>query len=132
MRSNRSTVQAMDDAWAAVVAGAPQAVVMMLTGVVPITLERMHAALRKLTKHAPECVPARMTWKQARLAAAAHSTPRKDAETPSKACSRQPGSVSAIAGALAMIDPGLPSALMEYWTATNVTREVCHEPTGRH
>lgn len=125
----------MDDAWAAVVAGAPQAVTTMLTGVVPKTLERMHTALRKLTKHAPECVPARMTWKQAMQAAAeakaaaARSTPRKDAETPAKACGRQPGTVSAIAGALAMIDPGLPCALMEYWTASNVTRGMRHDET---
>lgn len=132
MRSNRSTVQAMDDAWTAVVAGAPPEATTMLTGVVPKTLERMQAALRKLERFAPETTPARMTWREAmHVAEQAKATaeamtgiPGNALAQPRKMPSTDPVAVSSIAAALAMLDAALPSALMEYWAGYNSTRGV--------
>lgn len=126
MRSNRSTAQAMDDAWVAVVAGAPQAAATMLTGVVPKTLERMRTVLRRLERRAPECVPARMTWREAMHAA---EQAKAAAGAPRKVPSTDPEFVHALAGALAILDADLPSSLMEYWAAPNVTRGVRHVET---
>lgn len=131
MRSNRSTAQAMDDAWAAVVAGAPHTAAAMFTGVSLKTLERMAAALRKLTKRAPECIPVRMTWKEADHRAAAVTKGQPQAGTIAEAIRKAVGTatvpVSVIAEALAMTNAALPDALMDAWENTNRMRGVRHD-----
>ena len=111
----------------------------MLTGVAAVSVKRMRAALRKLTKHAPECAPARMTWKDAAQAAAALSPQRlqarKIADTLRKALGSEPLPVCVFAEALAMTNAALPGALMNTWATlappatTNVTRGVRHHET---
>lgn len=135
----RSNVSAVEDAWTLVVAGAEQRAVIMLTGVAAVSVKRMRAALRKLTKHAPECAPARMTWKDAAQAAAALSPQRlqarKIADTLRKALGSEPLPVCVFAEALAMTNAALPGALMNTWATlappatTNVTRGVRHHET---
>lgn len=127
----RSNVSAVEDAWAFVVAGAEQRAVMMFTGVAAISVKRMRAALRKLTKHAPECVPARMTWKEAAPMAAALTAERQQARTLADTLRSALGSapVRVLADALAMTNASLPGALMEAWAHNNATRGVRHEET---
>ena len=129
----RSNVSAVEDAWTLVVAGAEQRAVMMLTGVAAISLKRMSAALRKLTKHAPECVPARMTWKEADHRAAAMAKGQPQAGTIAEAIRKVVGTatvpVSVIAEALAMTNAALPDALMGAWENTNRMRGVRHAET---
>lgn len=125
----RSNVSAVEDAWTLVVAGAEQRAVMMLTGVAAISVKRMRAALRKLTKDAPECVPARMTWKDAAHEAAALTAERQQTRTLADTLRSALGSapVRVLADALAMTNASLPGALMEAWAHNNVTRGVRHE-----
>lgn len=129
----RSDTQAMNDAWAYVVAGAPQTAAAMFTGVSTKTLERMGTALRKLAKHAPECVPARLTWREADHLAAAAARGQPQAGTIAEAIRKAVGTatvpVSVIAEALAMTNASLPGALMNTWANNNATRGVRHEPT---
>ncbi len=129
----RSNVSSIEDAWAYVVAGAPQEAAAMFTGVSMKTLERMRTALRKLKKHAPECVPSRMTWKEADRRAALLSKGLPQARTIAEAISKAAGAatvpVSVIAEALAMTNAALPDALMNTWAKNNVTHGVRHEPT---
>lgn len=126
MRSNASTVE---DAWALVVAGAEPRAVRILTDVSPMSVKRMRAALKKLAEDAPECVPARMTWKDAAHVAAALTTERQQtrtlADTLRSALVSAP--VHVLADALAMANATLPGALMEAWAHNNVTRGVRHE-----
>lgn len=130
----RSNVSAVEDAWAFVVAGAEQRAVMMFTGVAAISVKRMRAALRKLTKHAPECIPARMTWKEAAPMAAALTAERQQARTLADTLRSALGSapVRVLADALAMTNASLPGSLMEAWAHNNVTRGVRHAETESH
>lgn len=132
----RSNVQTVEDAWALVVAGAEPSAVRRLTGVSPISVKRMRTALKKLTKHASECIPARMTWKEADGRAAALSKGQPQARTIAAAISKSAGAaavpVSVIAEALAMTNAALPGALMDHWAANNVTRGVRHVETEAH
>ncbi len=132
----RSNVQTVEDAWALVVAGAEPQAVRRLTNVSPISVKRMRTALKKLTKHAPECAPARMTWKEADHRATALSKGQPQARTIAEAISKAAGTatvpVSVIADALAMANPALPGALMDHWQANNVTRGVRHVETETH
>ena len=127
----RSDTQAMNDAWAYVVAGAPHTAAAMFTGVSPKTLERMTTALRKLTKHAPESIPARMTWKEADHHATAVAKGKPQAGTIAEAIRKAVGTaavpVSVIAEALSMTNAALPGALMNTWANNNGTRGVRHD-----
>lgn len=129
----RSDTQAMDCAWVNVVAGVPHTAAAMFTGVSLKTLERMATVLRKLTKHAPECVPVRMTWKEADHLAAAVAKGQPQASTIADAIRKAAGTaavpVSVIAEALAMTNAALPGALMNAWENNNRMRGVRHEPT---
>lgn len=133
MRSNK---QAVDDAWAYVVGGARLKAAAMFSGVSIKTAEKMQTALRKLTKHAPECVPSRMTWKEAQRHAEALSrgepSARKIAEAISKAAGTATVPVRVMAEALTMANAALPEALMDLWEANNVMRGVRHEETEAH
>jgi len=130
MRSNASTVE---DAWALVVAGAKPRAVRILTDVSPVSIKRMRATLTKLAKHAPECVPVRMTWKEANHLAAAAAKGQPQAGTIAEAIRKAVGTaavpVSVIAEALAMTNAALPGALMNTWANNNVTRGVRHHET---
>ena len=121
----------MNDAWAYVVAGAPHTAAVMFTGVSLKTLARMATALRKLTKHAPEYVPARMTWKEADHLAAAVAKGKPQAATIAEAIRKAVGTatvpVSVIAEALTMTNAALPDALMDAWENNNRMRGVRHE-----
>lgn len=120
----------MDDAWAAVVSGASHTTVAMFTGVSLKTLDRMAAALRKLTKHAPGA-PVWMTWKEADHRAAAVAKGQPQAGTIAEAIRKAVGTatvpVSVIAEALAMTNAALPDALMDTWENTNRMRGMRHE-----
>lgn len=126
----RSEAQAVEDAWALMVAGAEPPAVNYLTGVSMKTLKRMRTALNKLAKHATECAPARMTWKEADQRAATLDHARKIAEAIRKAAGTAPARV--VAEALAMANASLPTALMDLWTANNVMRGVRHAETEAH
>lgn len=130
MRSNASTVE---DAWALVVAGAEPHAVRILTDVSPISIKRMRAALKKLAEHAPECVPARMTWKDAAHAASALTAERQQTRTLANALRNALGSypvpVHVLAEALAMTNATLPGALTNTWANKNGTRGVRHHET---
>lgn len=132
----RSNVRTVENAWALVVAGAEPEAVRRLTGVSPVSVKRMRAALKKLTNHAPECAPARMTWKEAGRSAAALSKGQPQARTIAKAVSKAAGTaavpVSVIAEALAMTNPALPGALVNLWAANNEMRGVRHAETEAH
>lgn len=126
----RSEAQTVEGAWALMVAGAKPPAVSYLTGVSLKTLKRMRAALNKLAKHAPECAPARMTWKEADQRAATGDQARTIAEAIRKAAGAAP--VRVVADALAMASATLPGALMDHWTSNNVTRGVRHAETEAH
>ena len=105
----------------------------MFSGVSMKTVEKMQTALRKLTKQDPECVPARMTWKEAQRHAEALSkgepSARRIAEAISGAVGTAPVPVQVMAKALTMANAVLPAALMDLWRANNEMREVCHAET---
>lgn len=110
----RSNAESVEGAWVFVVAGAELEPTKRLTGVSIQTLERMRAAVRKLAKLAPECPPAQMKWKEAmRVAERTKAAPITDQNH--KAPSNQPELVSALADILAMLDAGLPDAIMNAW-----------------
>lgn len=133
MRSNK---QAVDDAWAYVVGGARLKAAAMFSGVSMKTVEKMQTALRKLTKQDRECVPSRMTWKEAQRHVKAFAKGEPSARTIAEAISKAAGTatvpVRVMADALAMANVALPDALMDLWGTNNVMRGVRHEETEAH
>ena len=127
----RSNAQAVEDAWALIVAGAKPDAAKLLTGVTLQTLDRMKTAMRQLANRTPGCAPSRMTWKEAMRAAERVKAAQVTKQT-HKAPSSEPEFVSALAGVLVMLDADLPGALMEFWKDNNVTRGVRQDdPTNR-